>query len=86
MAAIVHQDRWSNGSAQSTATFYSDDGGRPGIWPTPITRCSGGLQEGPESFDRASDPWLTVTPGEPVGTTMTTTMTTRTARARSFIR
>jgi len=65
MAAIVHQDRWSNGSAQSTATFYSDDGGE--TWNlafTPITRCSGGLQEGPESFDRASDPWLTVTPGK----------------------
>ncbi len=65
MAAIVHQDRWSNGSAQSTATFYSDDGGE--TWTlasTPITRCSGGLQVGDESFDRASDPWLTVTPGE----------------------
>ncbi len=64
MAAIVHQDRWSNGSAQSTATFYSDDGGK--TWKlsaTPITRCSGGLQAGPESFDRASDPWLAVTPG-----------------------
>lgn len=65
MAAIVHQDRWSNGSAQSTASFYSDDGGRTwALSPTPITRCSGGLQDGPESFDRASDPWLTVTPGE----------------------
>ena len=64
MAAIVHQDRWSNGSAQSTATFYSDDGGLSwNLSDTPITRCSGGLQEGPESFDRASDPWLTVTPG-----------------------
>lgn len=64
MAAIVHQDRWSNGSAQSTATFYSDDGGFTwNLSDTPITRCSGGLQEGPESFDRASDPWLTVTPG-----------------------
>ncbi len=65
MAAIVHQDRWSNGSAQSTATFYSEDGGM--TWDlafTPITRCSGGLQTGPESFDRASDPWLTVTPGK----------------------
>lgn len=64
MAAIVHQDRWSNGSAQSTATFYSDDGGRKwNLSFTPITRCSGGLLTGPESFDRASDPWLTVTPG-----------------------
>jgi hypothetical protein len=64
MAAIVHQDRWSNGSAQSTATFYSDDGGKTwNLADTPITRCSGGLQAGPESFDRASDPWLTVTPG-----------------------
>jgi len=64
MTAIVHQDRWSNGSAQSTATFYSEDGGL--TWDlslTPITRCSGGLQTGPESFDRASDPWLAVTPG-----------------------
>ncbi len=64
MTAIVHQDRWSNGSAQSTATFYSKDGGL--TWElsaTPITRCSGGLQTGPESFDRASDPWLAVTPG-----------------------
>ena len=67
MAAIVHQDRWSNGSAQSTATFYSENGGKNWeLADTPITRCSGGLQEGPESFDRASDPWLTVTPG-PVG-------------------
>ncbi len=65
MAAIVHQDRWSNGSAQSTATFYSDDGGETwDLADTPITRCSGGLQTGPESFDRASDPWLTVTPGK----------------------
>ena len=65
MAAIVHQDRWSNGSAQSTATFYSDDGGMTwNLSSTPITRCSGGLQVGPESFDRASDPWLAVTPGD----------------------
>ena len=65
MAAIVHQDRWSNGSAQSTATFYSDDGGLSwNLSFTPITRCSGGLLFGPESFDRASDPWLTVTPGK----------------------
>lgn len=64
MTAIVHQDRWSNGSAQSTATFYSDDGGLTwNLSYTPITRCSGGVQIGPESFDRASDPWLTVTPG-----------------------
>lgn len=64
MAAIVHQDRWSNGGAQSTATFYSEDGGSSWtLAETPITRCSGGLQEGPESFDRASDPWLAVTPG-----------------------
>ena len=65
MVSIVHQDRWSNGSAQSTATFYSEDGGL--TWElafTPITRCSGGLLDGPESFDRASDPWLTVTPGK----------------------
>lgn len=68
LAAIVHQDRWSNGSAQSNATFYSDDGGL--TWNlsfTPITRCSGGLQIGPESFDRASDPWLAVTPGKVIG-------------------
>jgi hypothetical protein len=64
MTAIVHQDRWSNGSAQSTATFYSDDGGLTwNLSYTPITRCSGGLQTGPESFGRASDPWLAVTPG-----------------------
>lgn len=65
MTAIVHQDRWSNGSAQSNATFYSDDGGL--TWHlsfTPITRCSDGLLTGPESFDRASDPWLAVTPGK----------------------
>jgi hypothetical protein len=68
MAAIVHQDRWSNGSAQSNATFYSDDGGLTWILSfTPITRCSWGLQTGPESFDRASDPWLAVTPGKVIG-------------------
>ena len=68
MAAIVHQDRWSNGSAQSNATFYSDDGGLTWTFSfTPITRCSGGLLTGPESFDRASDPWLAVTPGKVIG-------------------
>lgn len=64
MTAIVHQDRWSNGSAQSTVTLYSEDGGLTwDLSSTPITRCSGGLQSGPASFDRASDPWLAVTPG-----------------------
>ena len=68
MAAIVHQDRWSNGSAQSNATFYSDDGGLNwNLSFTPITRCSGGLLSGPESFDRASDPWLAVSPGKVIG-------------------
>ena len=48
MVAIVHQDRWSNGSAQSTATFYSDDGGfNWNLSLTPITRCSGGCWKDP---------------------------------------
>jgi hypothetical protein len=52
------QDRWSNGGARSLMSAYSEDGGAtwsqvvvPGI-----SKCSGG------SFDRATDPWVTIAP------------------------
>lgn len=52
------QDRWSNGGARSLMSAYSENGGAtwsqvvvPGI-----SKCSGG------SFDRATDPWVTIAP------------------------
>ena len=52
------QDRWSNGGARSLMSGYSMNGGQtwtPVMVPG-ISLCSGG------TFDRASDPWVTISP------------------------
>ncbi len=52
------QDRWSNGGARGLVAGYSLDGGRTWarIAPRGISKCSGG------EYDRASDPWVTISP------------------------
>ena len=57
------QDRWSNGGAQGLMTGASFDGGH--TWTlarTPFSRCTGGNATTGGDFERASDPWLAVSP------------------------
>jgi hypothetical protein len=52
------QDRWSNGGSRGLASGYSTDGGSTWttVVPQGVTKCSGG------NFERASDPWVTISP------------------------
>jgi hypothetical protein len=58
------QDRWSDGGAKSNVAGVSFDGGatwRQVVIPK-ITLCSGGTQATRTDFQRASDPWVTISP------------------------
>lgn len=62
LVAGWQQDRWSDGGSRSLLSAYSRDGGTtwnrvvvPGI-----NKCSGG--SGDFAFDRASDPWVAISP------------------------
>lgn len=52
------QDRWSNGGSRGLASAYSSDGGLNWTTTVPkgVTKCA----KGP--YDRASDPWVTISP------------------------
>ncbi len=58
LVAGWQQDRWSDGGSRGTVAGVSVDGGK--TWsrlPLPgITKCSNGI------YDRASDPWVTISP------------------------
>jgi hypothetical protein len=58
LVAAWQQDRWSNGGSRGLAAGYSLDRGKS--WTTVVpqgtTKCAGG------PFDRASDPWTTISP------------------------
>jgi len=57
LIGVWQQDRWSNGSARGIVTGVSADGGRTWAHRTvPYSRCTGG------TFDRATDPWVTISP------------------------
>jgi hypothetical protein len=63
MIAGWHQDRWSNGAAQSLGAAFTVDGGA--TWRQvviPFTRCSGGLPGSTGDFERGSDPWISFGP------------------------
>ncbi|HEY1341456.1 MAG TPA: sialidase family protein, partial [Bryobacteraceae bacterium] len=52
------QDRWSNGGASGVVAAVSMDGGRTWTRSSPrFSVCTGG------SFQRASDPWVAISPG-----------------------
>jgi hypothetical protein len=54
---VTQQDRWSNGGSRGTRAAFSADGGATWTASVPeITLCSGGI------YQRASDPWVTVSP------------------------
>jgi hypothetical protein len=61
--AVWQQDRWSNGGARALVVAVSNDGGA--VWQRsllPFSRCGGALPGSVGDFERASDPWLDVTP------------------------
>jgi hypothetical protein len=57
------QDRWSNGGSRGNVVGISDDGGT--TWTkvpdTKNSECTGGIGVGGD-YDRASDPWVTISP------------------------
>jgi hypothetical protein len=57
------QDRWSNGGSQCIAVGFSMDAGA--TWTTralPVSRCGGGNAANGGDYERASDPWVTISP------------------------
>jgi hypothetical protein len=59
VVGVWQQDRWSDGGARGLVAAYSRNGGRTFTTvPWPVSRCApGGL-----SYDRASDPWVSIGP------------------------
>jgi len=63
LVAAWQQNRWSNGGAQGLMLAYSFNGG--GSWAltnAPFSRCTGGNGSNLGDYERATDPWLTVSP------------------------
>ncbi|HEY3210952.1 MAG TPA: sialidase family protein, partial [Actinomycetota bacterium] len=64
LVAVWQQDRWNNGGARGLMTGVSFDGGL--TWPVQtfahFSKCSGGTPANGGDFDRASDPWVTISP------------------------
>ena len=58
------QDRWSNGGSEGTVTATSTNGGTS--WSvnanTKSTKCTGGTAANGGNYERASDPWVTISP------------------------
>ena len=63
MIAGWHQDRWTDGGAQSLGAAYTLDGGVS--WRQvviPFTRCAGGAPGSAGDYERGSDPWISFSP------------------------
>jgi hypothetical protein len=58
------QDRWSNGASRGNAVGASLDGGQTWkvIRQTKNSLCTGGTQANGGGYERASDPWVTISP------------------------
>jgi len=58
------QDRWSNGGSEGLVTASSTDGGTS--WAvnatTKSTKCTGGTAGNGGNYERASDPWVAISP------------------------
>ncbi len=57
------QNRWSDGGSQGTAVGYSFDGGA--TWAAsalPASRCGGGNAANGGDYERATDPWVAISP------------------------
>jgi Neuraminidase (sialidase) len=60
---VWQQDRWSNGGSNGLLTSVSHDGGA--TWTRNMvhfSRCSGGNASNGGDYERASDPWVTISP------------------------
>ncbi|MGB4859982.1 MAG: sialidase family protein, partial [Dokdonella sp.] len=63
LIGIWQQDRWSNGGARGLVTGFSTDGGR--TWARrvmPFSRCGGGTVANGGDYERATDPWVSISP------------------------
>jgi hypothetical protein len=63
LIGVWQQDRWSNGGADGTATAVSRDGGE--TWTrvvVPFSRCAGARAGEAGDYERATDPWVTISP------------------------
>jgi hypothetical protein len=61
---VWQQDRWSNGGSNGVLARVSDDGGttwRNSVSP-PFSRCAGGNPRNGGDFERATDPWVSISP------------------------
>jgi hypothetical protein len=59
------QDRWSNGGSNALFYAYSTNGGASwslSATQPPFTRCAGGTAANGGDYERASDPWVTISP------------------------
>jgi len=70
------QDRWSDGGAHGLVAGYSNDGGAS--WntsPQPFSACyhASGYQGAYLDYQRASDPWVSIGPGAPAGSSAAST-------------
>ena len=64
LIGVWQQDRWSDGGAVGLRTGVSFDGGRSwSLTQAPFTRCTGGTAANGGNYPRASDPWVSITPG-----------------------
>lgn len=66
---VWQQDRWTDGGDNGNASAYSSDGGTTWstVIPQPFTACYNtiGTNTGGLNYQRASDPWVSIGPGEP---------------------
>ncbi|HTL93781.1 MAG TPA: sialidase family protein, partial [Steroidobacteraceae bacterium] len=63
LIAAWQQDRWSNGGSRGLMLAASFDGGNSwALTSAPFSRCTGGNAGNLGNYERASDPWLTVSP------------------------
>jgi hypothetical protein len=63
LIGVWQQDRWQDGGARGLMTGASHDAGE--TWRTTFahfTRCSGGTASNRGNYERASDPWATISP------------------------
>lgn len=63
IVAVWQQDRWANGSANALMTATTTNGGVN--WTrvaVPFSRCAGGTVANGGDYERATDPWVTISP------------------------
>jgi len=68
LVGVWQQDRWIDGGANGLVSAYSTNGGANWTQSVqPFTACASGLD-----FERSSDPWVSIGPGTPAGSSGST--------------